>query len=506
MNPASIKKAAARAEMSRRQALAMATMLASFSYSVIADGHAPQLRLMTDVSRNILALCSRRAGKTFAMATILLATARANPNSNSIYIALTRGQAKRIMWLEIWKPLCAKWGVPPDCHNEADLATTLPNGARVYFTGSDDSAHIETYLGAKFILAILDECQAARRAVLQPLVERILPPALSDVGGRMILAGTIPESPAGYFWEQWKSGVWSNHNWSRFENPHLKDQQQMLADFLRISRLPPDDPLVLRDWYGKLVFDATALAFRYDKDRNGFAPGHIEKDTLGKWITHVAPPEIIKLCDQFSVGGDQGKHDRNVLEVNGWSSKHRDVYQVYEFATTENHGGAWSAFGPRLDEIRKLFGDCRHFFDFGGSKLTMDNFRTDHGVYVLQAAKKVDRKGQVDRVNELYQQARKHLMWGTALEGDCLTTKWDKDGRAKGQWEWSGDNHPDAGDADRYSVQGYFDGYVEPEEPKTQAELAAEEVRRILEESEDEAPWFEKDLDNLLPDGGSTLW
>jgi hypothetical protein len=455
---------------------------------------------MQDKSRRILALCSRRAGKTYAMATILMATALAQPGSNSLYLGLTRAAAKKTMWTEIWIPLCAKWGAVCT-HNASELTTTFANGSHVYFAGTDDERHIETNLGFKLALAIIDECQSQTRAILKRLVEGILPPALSDAGGRMIMAGTIPEAPAGYFWEQWQSKRWSMHNWSLFENPHFKNPHEELAAHLAVSGLAPDDPLILRDWWGRIVFDATALAYRYDKDRNGFAVGSEERDPLGKWVKRIAPAEIIKLCDSFSVGGDQGAVDRNVIQVTGWSSKHRDVYQVYEWATIRSHQGAWSGFGPQLDQIRRLFDPDRHFFDFGGSKLTLDNFTTDFGVYVLHAAKKGDRKGQVDRLNDLLLTGRYHAMIGSHLEGDFLKTQWDRQARERGAWEWSSHNHPDAADAARYSVQGYFDAYEPPPPPQPEEARGFED-----DETAGKVPWFEDDMQQLLPDGPSELY
>lgn len=498
-----ITKREAREEWQKREAQARQKRAALFSFLAVADGHVKQLALMNDRARRILALCSRRAGKTFAMATILLATAREIPGSNSIYFGLTRGSAKKTMWTEIWVPLCQKWGI--ECsHNIAELTTTFPNGSHVYFAGTDDERHIETNLGFKLTLAICDEAQSQSRAILERLIKVILPPALSDLRGRLIVAGTIPESPAGYFWDLWSDSEWSKHNWSRFDNPHMGSvevQREELEEFKRSVHLSEDDPLIQRDWHGLTVFDATALAFRYLESLNGFAIGSEARDPLGKWVTRVAPDEVVKLCDFFSVGGDQGGKDRNIVQVNGWSTKHRDVYQVFEWAAIKNHGGAWSSFGPALDEIRKRFGEGainRPYFDFGGSTLTMDNFTTDFGVYALHAAKKADRKGQVDRLNNLLMTGRYHCMIGSDLVSDFVKTQWDKNHRDRGRWEWSGHNHPDAGDANRYSLQGFFDAYVEPEEPETDEDKG-------FDDGDEQKEWFERDLGELLPDGPSEL-
>ena len=447
-------------------------------------------------------MCSRRAGKTYAMAALLLATAMGNPGSNSVYLAITKGQAKRTIWTDTWIGLCDAWGI--DCtHNRTELVTTFANGAHVYFGGTDDLRHIITELGQKLTLAIIDECQDQSSAVLKQLTEKILPPALSDGGkGRLILSGTIPDTPSGYFWKQWEAARWPRHNWSMLDNPHMKDPAGELASHLLDTGLTEDDPGVQRDWKGIITFDATALAFRYDKHRNGFQPGTTEVDPLGKWTIRIAPKEITDRCEFFCVGGDTGKFDRMVVQVFGWSSKHKEIYQVYEFASIKDHGGAFSSFGPPLDQVRRLFGHVNHYFDFGGSKMAIDNFTTDFGVYVLEAAKKADRKGQVERMNTLLKAARLFCMIGSDLEGDFLTTKWDKDKREKGTYEWSSENHPDAADAARYASQGYFDA-------STEAPTPPKEEQRGFEDDDNPAeapPWYEQDLDNIVPDGPSELY
>lgn len=498
------KRTDARAEWRRRQSIAAAQRRALFSFVAVADGHVKQLALLNDMARRVLVMCSRRAGKTYAMAAILLATAVGNPRSNSVYLAITKGQAKRTIWTDTWIALCDAWGV--ECtHNRTELVTSFPNGSHVYFGGTDDLRHIITELGQKLTLAIVDECQDQSSAVLKSLAEKILPPALADMSGRLILSGTIPETPSGYFWKQWErakegKSSWSTHNWSMLDNPHMKDPAGELAAHLADTGLPEDDPGIQRDWKGLITFEATALAFRYDKHRNGFQPGSEERDPLGKWVTRIAPKEIIDKCEFFCVGGDQGKFDRMVVQVFGWSSKHREMYQVYEWASVRDHGGAFSAFGRPLDQIRQLFGECQHYFDFGGAKLTVDNFRTDFGVYVLDPAKKADRRGQVERLNTLMKAARFFCMIGSDLEGDFETTKWDKDLRAKGKFEWSSDNHPDAADAGRYASQGYFDGYEPPPPP------VPEEARGFEDDGADKPPWYDADMAQLLPDGPSELY
>jgi phage FluMu gp28-like protein len=60
-----------------------------------------QLAFIQDPSPNKVAVCSRRAGKTTACAADLVHTAINNPGTVSLYITLSRNNAKKIIWKEI---------------------------------------------------------------------------------------------------------------------------------------------------------------------------------------------------------------------------------------------------------------------------------------------------------------------------------------------------------------------------------------------------------------------
>jgi len=71
------------------------------SYRWQEDLFEQQLAFINDPSSFKTALCSRRAGKTYASCYYLIETASKHPDSLSAYIALTRTSAKRLMWMEL---------------------------------------------------------------------------------------------------------------------------------------------------------------------------------------------------------------------------------------------------------------------------------------------------------------------------------------------------------------------------------------------------------------------
>src|SRR5438046_2932969 len=130
--------ARSRVTPSRAQAEAqLQQILADVTPERLANGHPHQLRVLTCVEQAIILLCSRRAGKTYVCAALLLLTAIATGNVSCLYLALTSAQAKKV-WKKTWKPLLRRFRIPCD-HSESDLQTTLWNGSTIVFGGTDDA-------------------------------------------------------------------------------------------------------------------------------------------------------------------------------------------------------------------------------------------------------------------------------------------------------------------------------------------------------------------------------
>jgi hypothetical protein len=479
----------------------------------IADGHQPQLELMERASeqdaarafihRNILALCSRRAAKSTSIMA-LLATDASENDGVQIYFGKTKPAVRLSIWQKVWKPFIKKHfhikGQFEVVHNETSMVSTFPNGAIVAFTGTDDVAHVESYLGNKLRRAVLDECQAQNSSVLDPLVDRILPPALSDVGGQLILSGTIPEVPAGKFYDLWQSGVgWLKRNWSRFENPHLgtvEHQLARLAEYLATSGRKITDALVRRDWFGELVFDTNVTAYAYEPQRNGYH--RTEPEWLADWLQNyegdpffahihrtlspndgkarngIMAAKPFDGIEVFSCAIDPGASDRFSIEVVGWGSGCDKVQQVFEFSSERGAGLHWSHVEPIRRLIQAMYAPSWWYYDASGSKVVLDSFVGDTGLPALMPAAKAGFRGQVQRVSDLLIKGWFQVMIGSALEEDYQKARWDPDARAKLQWRMATQWHPDPAESTRYALGAFLDLFEEPEEPRSPEEIDRE--------------------------------
>lgn len=464
----------------------------------LCDGHAPQLAFTLDESRWIIALCSRRAGKTTGIAYRKLRRALRSP-SNQVYIALTKDQARTVtMWEPIWKPLLRRLGIPAK-HDETRMITTFANGSVIRFTGTDDVRHIETELGSALDEATIDEAQSQSISVLGPLVTRILPPALSDRRGSLVLAGTVPDVAAGLFWQVWSASNWSKHNWSMFDNPFMPNARQDLEEYLAQNPgLSVDTPVIQRERFGRFVFDASATAYTYSRALNGYAPEEPE------WLA-AAFLSRLDYCHPIREGGGGDPryglmaakplaklppgHVQHVFEWSTPRGAKLSTHQYYAVAAlAQEHyskiGGKAFSFaidpGANVDRV-SIEGVCWdspagyvHWrYDAGSSQNTIDNLRRDYGIAMILAAKKTDLRGQVDRVNDTLTRGRELIMIGSALEQDLELARFDKDALARGQLKWSSNWHPDPSEAHRYALQDYFEGRTEPERPVYATEILA---------------------------------
>lgn len=466
----------------------------------LCDGHAPQLAFTLDDARWIIALCSRRAGKTTGIAYRKLRRALRSP-CNQVYIALTKDQARTVtMWEPIWKPLLRRLGIPAK-HDETRMITTFPNGSVIRFTGTDDVRHIETELGSALDEATIDEAQSQSVSVLGPLVNRILPPALSDRRGSLVLAGTVPDVGAGLFWQVWSTSNWSKHNWSMFDNPFMPNARLDLEEYLAQNPgLSIDSPIIQRERFGRFVFDASATAYTYSRALNGYAPDAPD------WLA-AAFSSGLDYCHPVRDGNEGAPRyglmasrplallpPGHVQHLFDWSSPRgaklstHQYYAVAALAQRHYAGIPGKAFsfaidpGANVDRI-SIQGVCWNSqpggyvhwrYDAGSSQNTIDNLRRDYGIAVMLAARKTDLRGQVDRANDVLTRGREHVMIGSALEQDLETARWDKDAAARGQLKWSSNWHPDPSEAHRYALQDYFAAHEKEPEPKYATEIEAQ--------------------------------
>jgi hypothetical protein len=347
---------------------------------------------------------------------------------------------------------------------------------------------IDVYLGDSLAggVCILDEIQSVPLRVIQPLVDDIIEPMLSDTTperpepGRLVVSGTF-RIAAGYLWQLWdQDNEWAKFSWNRLANPHLTRQQEQFDALVAKKGLTSR---LARDWLGLPKFDASATAFRYDPTVNSYKP------TRARWEADIAPGRMIatdmpSTCDTCAIGIDPGARDR--FAIVWWyfhSRLPRDLWHGGEWVTDRGANAGWLEAGKVLDliEAHVTGGTTWKVYDAGGSKVTLDLFSKTVGHHVVTAAAKTDLFGRVERMASLFEEGKAHVIAGSQLEIDYQLAAWDADNKAAGKYKWSAAGvHPDVSDAGGYGAEKFWD--VTAPAPKTAKTLAQ------LEEED----WIEK--------------
>jgi len=515
VSPAEIVAALALKIRERRLAQSQtAALLAGFTAEALCSTpegvlHEAQHKLVTDASRWIVAMCSRRAGKTVAVAQRFALGSMAKPKGIRLYLALTGGQARDMMWEPIWKPLCEKWKLcDVSAHNETRMVTTFPNGSVVRFRGTDDIRSVKKELGAGLDEACVDEAQDQDDGLMRDLCIRILNNAMMDRRGTLIVSGVVPEVESGYFMELYQRSKWSKHNWSQMDNPHVPHARAELEEYLENNPgLTVDDPVIQRERFGKFIYDKAATAYRYSPEVNGYlpqAPAWLDELFAGEIPEWLAPAmKAAKLAElpfahwttephddkprygvmaavphpgitRFSMAADPGTKDRASVTVIGWGETTEEVQHVFEWSTPRKAGTS-------LGQIAMWMAVAQHFYeseiaqwDPGAGKMEIDTFQTDYGLPVIKAANKSEVAPQIRRNNDLLTKGILKTMIGSAAEQDYRRARRDPNAKPGAPWSWASNWHPDPSESKRYALAGYYASYEAPPPPKTPEQLARE--------------------------------
>lgn len=167
------------------------------------------------------ATTSGRAGKTTAATLKWHQVRLAKRGQISVFVALTREHAKKIVWAEL-KRQNQKWGLGLR-FNEAELVVHDPFGGTLYLLGANREDLVDTLRGIPFVLVLFDEAAFFRRGLLERCVEDAIHIRLFDYGGQCWLMSTPGLTNAGWFFKVSTGKIpgWSRHHWTLMDNPHL---------------------------------------------------------------------------------------------------------------------------------------------------------------------------------------------------------------------------------------------------------------------------------------------
>lgn len=290
------------------------------------------------------ALCTRRAGKSFLAASLLVESAVTKPGTTSLYIALTRASAKNILW-SILPDITKKLGLVVE-FNESDLQAKFENGSIIWLVGADTKNFISRLLGGKYPRAIIDEAQSFREHIKR-LVDDVLSPALLDYRGDLILLGTPGPTPSGYFYEvtEKREHGFSVHKWSVLNNPHLEHAPQFIESMLTRKGWTRDNPTFRREWLGEWVEDLDSLVYRFKNGVNEYQ-------------------ELPENYQYFRILGiDYGWNDKTAFSIVTYSPNLRDIYIEHAEAQGEMIP---SQIADKVQALVKRYAPIKIVADTGG--------------------------------------------------------------------------------------------------------------------------------------------
>lgn len=463
------------------------------------ERHAKQIEIMTCPAQNMIFMCSRRAGKSEVCCGLLLLTAIRTDDVSCLYLGLTKDAAAPIF--RKWRKLLKKFDIP-HLSSDSEQFSEFSNGSRVYFTGSDDMRRVTHLLGDQLAggIAILDEMQS-EPGIAQITVEDVLAPMLDETTydkptpGRLVLSGSIPDTPSGYMWRTWEEAktntAWAPFNFSRFDNPFQLNNEQREKDYCAKYGFNSSEPEVRRRFRGEIVFASSATAYRFDATKHVYQPTAPRVQALGPFACRFAdlPPGF----DRTIVGIKQAARNGRFAIV-AWTWDHRRKDKLLQLAEAVTEPGAdpldsdWLAVCAEL-RTRYRGGGMEFIRDAEGSSPPVNEaLRMTHGITVASAFKTAGAtKARVQRLSDLLALGVAKVIEGGYL-ADCLSTaRWNPKTRDAGKWELDVTAQVPAV-SDAASIALDLPSYTQmgapkpPAKPMTMRERLAEEQRKTLDD------------------------
>ena len=441
----------------------------------------PQLAFVNDSSQFATASCSRRAGKSVGIGAWLLEGPIKNPRAPSLYLTLTRGSAKRIIWptlLELNRK--HRLGYEP---NESDLVLKRNGKGSVFLIGVDNKSEIEKARGTGWGRVAIDEAQSLP-AYIKDLVEDVLMPSFADHGGQLRMIGTPAPVPVGFFYDATQIDGWAHHSWTVWDNPYVPKARETLDAVLKVRGVTEDHPSIQREWMGRWAYDPSALVFRFDAAKNVYAA----LPNQSSW--------------QYVIGVDLGFDDADAISVLAWTDASPALYLVDEWVGSKQ---SITDLGIRLTQFRDKYQPLDIVADTGGlGKKIADEISQRTGI-PISAAEKERKLEHIELLNDALRSGRFYAKADSRFAQDCMLVEWDRTNPEKPKI--SDRFHSDICDSVLYAYRRSMHWHYEPAEVKSQpgedrwytdvereliqaAERSVREQKAYRQETDDQWEWI----------------
>lgn len=374
-----------------------------------------QAEILGDKSRFQAWQCTRRFGKSVGWAKKCLNTLTNTPGSKALYLALTLGSAKGILWDVIENELKAQ-GLKED----VDFTTDRTNGeykfknkSTLKFVGVDSNfKEMRKILGQSYDEIGIDEC-GSMTIDMETLIMQMILAALSDRQGNLTLLGTAENIPNTFYQKvtdrNEKSLPWKIYKCSTIDNPYMSKQFRADMDLiLKNNPLAVNASWFKTHWLNEWCADDDLIIIRFNEEIN-------RADKLpdyGDWI--------------YGLGVDLGFNDDSSFTVNAMSSKSPYLYTLRSFKAP---GMDLTDVSTKIKSLHREFGFAWCIID-GANKQGIQEMQNRHDLgLTLTNADKADKATFLRLMADDYKQGKiKHLTGEClALEEEQKSLMWIKD-------------------------------------------------------------------------------
>jgi len=360
-----------------------------------------QSGFVTEASRYLSAICTRRAGKTSGLALRYFNAARRHQGAILPYFALTRDSARNIMW-PVLREMATKHQVQAE-FKDSSLRCQVGT-SEIVLMGADMPNFIGRVRGIKTPFAAIDEAQKFRNSILTELIDDILTPAIADYAdGALAVCGTPGPLPKGKFYDitNGKEG-YAIHRWSVFQNPYMPGIREFVEDMKRKKEWTDSHPTYRREWLGEWVADIDALVYKWDEAKN--------------WATSLPTGEL-----RYVLGVDLGYDpDPSAFVLCAYSPHDPTLYVIETFKQTKM---IVSDVAERIRHYLKDHPLCQVVIDLGAQgKQIGEEIRQRFAIPIL-AADKTGKSGFIEIMNSDLSQAHVKVVRG---KGQDLVDEWSQ--------------------------------------------------------------------------------
>lgn len=366
-----------------------------------------QRAFISDPSRFKSLLCSRRAGKSYAIGVYLILTCLETANATTLYVGLTKDTAKRIMVRPILDEIIRKAGVEAP-FSETDYAYYFPNGSVIYILGMDASeAEMEKALGQKYQLVVIDECQSFRQD-LESMVRRNLRPAVADVRGVICMTGTPGFNLHSFYYRVTNDAKgWTRHHWNTLDNPFMREVWTEEIAALKAENDNVEElPFFQREYLGRWVLDTSKLVYKWTA-RNAVAS---------------LPPDTARVATgrpyawHYRLGIDLGYNDDTAFVVVAYRADAPTLYVVEAFKKPEM---GIEEIAVKIRELSSRYAFDRIVID-PANKTAVEELRRRYSL-PLHPAEKAGKEDAIEQLNADLGMGRVKTLAGGA---DALVEEW----------------------------------------------------------------------------------